>query len=175
VIPVAYADDLVTAHIAVAVQLPPDVRDVSLTARQATEAAPVVFVDDGSFSFDYAGDGEWWALLNPQPGANALAIAGTIAGAPVRHTEIVTVPAAYQATTYEVTLQASEGAEGWALARIFPTDLPAIGGPTGVGLAGEAEAAGLSPAALYLGWGAFCLALVVAAIVRASVLRAGRR
>ncbi|MFZ5480088.1 MAG: hypothetical protein ACOZNI_25205 [Myxococcota bacterium] len=167
------ADEPVAAHIAVAVALPPDVPDVALTARHATEKAEVALVDDGSFAFDLAGDGEWWALLNPQPGANAIVVTGTAGGARLEHTEVVTVPAAWQTKTYPVSMRASLADGAWTVQRVFPTELPDVGGPTGVGIAGGAEAAGLSPAALYLAWGAFCLVLVATAALRAAVLRAG--
>lgn len=158
--------------IAVSIVLPPAVGTVRLVA--SVSGSTVTFADDGAFAFDLPGDGEHWALVTPSMGVAQVRISGRIGEDAVSHVETIEVPAAWRDRVYPVTLQARLDGGEWRFDRTLGAPLPDWDGPTGAGLAGRAEQIGLSPAALYLLWGAFLLLFVLAAVLRGAVLRAAR-
>jgi hypothetical protein len=160
--------------IAVAVVLPNDAGEARLVAMSTVGNEVVSFSDDGAFAFDMPADGELWALVTQGMGATVVRIGGRIAETTVSHVEVVEVPTAWRDRTYPVTLRATKVSGEWTFERTFGSPLPAWDGPTGAGLAGKAEQLGLSASVLYLGWGAFVLALALTAAVRGAVLRASR-
>jgi hypothetical protein len=156
--------------IGVAVVFPPDIEDVRMVA-QVEGQQPVLFTNDGSFSMDLYGDGEWWAVVNPAPGVNVLRISGRADGTRVWHTETLTVPAVWMSRTYPVTLMAETSPSGWTLTRAMTAVLPELTAPTGAGVGTQAEQVGLSARMLYLLWGLLILTLTCTAVLRGAILR----
>ena len=158
--------------LAVAVVFPSGTENIFVVAQSHQLGDAILLTDDGSIRIDMAGDGEYWALLAPTTGTNLLELSGTVNGREIWHEEAIELPSAWMATNYPVTLLAREENGAWVFERALFGSLPNMEGPTGAGVAGKAETLGLSAQSLYLLWGFLILALVSAALIRSSVLRA---
>ena len=159
--------------VAVAVAFPAGVEDVQVTATLTGQAAAVLLSDDGTGSYDAPGDGEHWALLEPPPKGARLSLAGTADGLPLLHEVEVTVPPAWQRSTYPVVFIAIREGQRFRLEPILSSARPHFeGGQTGAGLGGWSEGLGFSASALYLLWGAVALTAGSVAALAAAI---GRR
>ncbi len=158
-------------QIGVAVVFPHGTEAVKLVTRRADERDVQAFTDDGSFGFDFRGDGEYWALVNPVPGETTFYVSGHAAGLPVWHAETVSVPGAWVSSIYPVTLLATRSDNQWTLRRVMTAPLPAPTPPTGAGVTSIGEGVGLSAGALTAIWSLIVFGILTLASLRGAVLR----
>ena len=158
----------------VAVVMPAGTEKVRLVAQRSDESESVAFTDDGSLVLDHPGDGEWWALLNPSMRSTTVHISGVADGQRVWHTETITVPFAWQQSTYPVTLIASRDGDEWTLVRSLTAVMPEPAPVTGSGLSERSERAGIPAPIFYLGFAFICFLLAATASLRAAILSSRR-
>ncbi|MCP4919215.1 MAG: hypothetical protein GY913_20130 [Proteobacteria bacterium] len=157
---------------------------VSLVAPAGEEAAlvaasgpgePVMFVDDGSVAMDHAGDGEYWALVKAEGSSTPIRIQGVIGNTPLEVEVDIATPAAWDSPVHVVTYRAEAVAGAWELTRVLTAPMrPPPEDATGAGAGALAVEGGWSAAGLFLIWGVFLVALLVTAVLRASLLEAGQ-
>ncbi len=161
-------------QIGIAVVFPHGTGDVKMVARRADERDVQAFTDDGSFGFDFRGDGEYWALVTPVPGETSFYVSGHAEGLPIWHGESISVPGAWVSSVYPVTLLATRTQTQWNLRRVMTAPLPAPTPPTGGGITAIGEGAGLSPGVLTATWGLIVFGLLGVATLRSAILRVRR-
>lgn len=159
-------------QLGLAVVFPHGTTGVKLVARRSDERDVQAFTDDGSLAFDFQGDGEYWALINPVPGETKVYISGRSENLPVWHEETITVPGAWISSVYPVTLLATRNQHKWELRRVLTSPLPAPTPGTGSGVTGFAGAIGLSAFQLTAIWGLIAFAIIGLAVLRSAILQA---
>jgi len=157
-----------------ALVMPPGTDNVTVVAQRSDQQEGVAFTDDGSIALDMPGDGEWWALLNPTPGATTVHVSGLADGKRIWHTEQITVPSAWRESTYPITLLASLDGEEWALTRTLTAVMPEPAPKSGSGISEQAARAGIPAPIFYLGLAILMTILALTASLRSAILRARR-